>query len=353
MLREFIVSEAMAALGVPTTRGLAVVKTGRIVQRDFPEQGAIHVRVASSHLRVGSFQYARSLDDPGVLRALADHAIDRHVPEARESAHPVLELYRSVIAAQARLVARWMLLGFIHGVMNTDNMTISGETIDYGPCAFLDAYDPATWFSSIDQDGRYSYENQPAIAEWNLARLGEALLPLLADDQAEGIATAEAALREFAPQYRAAWTAGMRDKLGLPATVGDAQVDALGNAALALLRDAHGDFTRFFRGLAGAADGDDAAVSGLGLDASDLAGWLDRWRAYEPDAATIRRTNPVVVPRNHLVEEALEAANGGDLAPVGALLEAVTDPFAQVAGRERYATGAPESFGPYVTYCGT
>ena len=207
MLREYVVSEAMHALGIPTTRSLAVVATGRPVRRETLLPGAVLARVASSHLRVGSFQYARATGDVDLLRRLADHAIDRHHPAAADAERPYLALFEAVVAAQASLVARWMLVGFVHGVMNTDNMTISGETIDYGPCAFMEAYDPATVYSSIDDGGRYAYGNQPLVAEWNLARLAEALLPLFDDDQEQAIALAVEALGTFRPQYDAAWSA--------------------------------------------------------------------------------------------------------------------------------------------------
>ncbi len=216
MLREYVVSEAMHALGIPTTRSLAVVATGRPVQRETSLPGAVLARVASSHLRVGSFQYAANAGDLGLLRRLADYAIARHYPDAAEAEHPYLALFEAVVAAQASLLARWMLVGFVHGVMNTDNMTISGETIDYGPCAFMEAYDPVTVFSSIDHAGRYAYGNQPAVAEWNLARFAETLLPLLADDGDEAVALATESLGGFRSRYQAAWSAGMRAKLGLP-----------------------------------------------------------------------------------------------------------------------------------------
>ena len=352
MLREFLMSEAMHALGVPTTRALAVVQTGRLVQRDFPEQGALLVRVASSHLRVGSFQYARSLDKPEVLRRLVDLALERHYRDAASGDQPALALYREVVAAQARLIADWMRLGFVHGVMNTDNMTISGETIDYGPCAFLDTYDPATWFSSIDEHGRYAYANQPAIAEWNLARLGEALLPLVGEGE-DAVALVTGELQTFATQYQRAWLAGMRDKLGLPAEIVDPQVDALASATLRLLQEERVDYTQFFRALVPAASADDAAVLRLFADPADVRPWLERWRELGPNPELISRSNPAYIPRNHLVEDALAAAGRGDLAPFGGLLEVVTDPFTEHAGRERFAAPAPASFGPYVTYCGT
>ena len=345
MLREYIVSEAMHALGIPTTRSLAVLATGGAVQRETLLPGAVLARVASSHLRVGSFQYARATDDVDLLRRLADHAIARHHPAAAEADRPHLALFEAVVGAQAELVARWMLVGFVHGVMNTDNMTISGETIDYGPCAFLDAFDPATVYSSIDHGGRYAYGNQPAIAEWNLARLAEALLPLLHDDQEQAVALAVESLGRFRPQYNAAFAAGMRAKLGLP---GGADLDTtLVDDLLALLRAGRVDFTSFFRTLSGVARGD-AEPDLAGIDA-----WLARWRALGPDPDAMDRVNPVYIPRNHLVEEALTAATDGDLAALERLVEAVTAPFDERPGLERHAEPAPPDFGAYQTFCGT
>jgi protein adenylyltransferase len=353
MLREYVVSEAMQALGIPTTRSLAVVATGRPVRREVVLPGAVLARVASSHLRVGSFQYAALTGDVDLLRRLADHAISRHHPAAEEAPRRYLALFEAVIAAQASLVARWMLVGFVHGVMNTDNMTISGETIDYGPCAFLDAFDPATVFSSIDAGGRYAYSNQPLAAEWNLARLAEALLPLFADDEERAIALAMEALERFREQYAAALSAGMRAKLGLPSGVEDAEVAALTDELLALLQANHVDYTSFFRLLGSAARGDAEPVRGLVLDLAAVDGWLRRWRALAPDGQAMDRVNPVYIPRNHLVEEALTAAVDGDLDPLGRLLDAVTAPFDERPGLERYAGPAPEDFGSYVTFCGT
>ncbi len=256
MLREYIVSEAMHALGVPTTRSLAVVGTGRPVRRETLLPGAVLVRVASSHLRVGSFQYAALTGDVDLLRRLADHAIARHHPSAAGAEHPYRALFEAVVVAQASLIARWMLIGFVHGVMNTDNTTISGETIDYGPCAFMEAYDPDTVFSSIDQWGRYAYGNQPAIARWNLARFAEALLPLLSDNVEEGIAFAEEAFGAFHTAYDATWSSGMRAKLGLPADVEAGSVASLVDELQRLLKESHVDYTSFFRQLGRAARGD-------------------------------------------------------------------------------------------------
>jgi uncharacterized protein YdiU (UPF0061 family) len=354
MLREYVISEAMHALGIPTTRSLAVVATGRPVRRETVLPGAVLTRVASSHLRVGSFQYARASADPDVLRRLADHAIARHHPEAAAAEHPYRALFDAVVGVQASLVAQWMLVGFIHGVMNTDNMTISGETIDYGPCAFMEAYDPATVFSSIDERGRYAFGNQPAVAEWNLARLAEALLPLLHDEEEQAIEIAVASLGAFRPQYAAAWSAGMRAKLGLPEGLVDDVTEPLVTELLALLQQGRVDHTSFFRALGPAARGDAEPARGLFLDLAGFDSWAERWRALGPDADAMDRVNPVYIPRNHLVEEALDAATAGDLAPLHLLLDAVARPFDERPGLERYAAPAPEAFGTsYQTFCGT
>jgi uncharacterized protein YdiU (UPF0061 family) len=352
MLREHVVSEAMHALGIPTTRSLAVVATGRPVRRETVLPGAVLARVASSHLRVGTFQYARATGDVDLLRRLADHAIRRHHPAAAEAERPGLALLEAVVAAQADLVARWMLVGFVHGVMNTDNMTISGETIDYGPCAFLDAFDLSTVFSSIDEQGRYAYGNQPAIAQWNLARLAEALMPLLADGQEQAVAVAVETLDGFASRYDAAWSAGTRAKLGLAGAAGDPGTAALVSDLLALLQANHVDHTSFFRGLAGAARGEIEPVRSTVLDLAGFDAWAERWRALSPDADAMDRVNPVYIPRNHLVEEALAAATAGDLAPLTRLLDAVSRPFDERPGLERYAQPGPQDLA-YVTFCGT
>ncbi|MGV0049443.1 protein adenylyltransferase SelO [Mycobacterium colombiense] len=357
MLREYIVSEAMHALGVPTTRSLAVVGTGRPVHREETLPGAVLARVASSHLRVGSFQFAASTGNEDLLRRLADHAIARHHPDAAEAKNPYLALFEAVVAVQASLIARWMLIGFVHGVMNTDNTTISGETIDYGPCAFMEAYDPDTVFSSIDFWGRYAYGNQPAVAGWNLARFAETLLPLFSDNTEEAIALAEQSFGVFQTRYDAVWSSGMRAKLGLPDGVDVDLATVLVEELLALLKQNHVDYTSFFRGLSGAARGDaksDAEpVRGLFADLAGLDAWLTRWRALGPDADTMDRSNPIYIPRNHLVEEALAAATAGELDPLERLLAAVTEPYTERPGLERYAVPAPEDFGKYQTFCGT
>jgi serine/tyrosine/threonine adenylyltransferase len=353
MLREYVVSEAMHALGVPTTRSLAVLATGRPVERETLLPGAVLVRVASSHLRVGSFQYAALTGDVDLLRRLADHAITRHHPGAAETDHPYRALFEGVVGVQASLIARWMLIGFVHGVMNTDNMTISGETIDYGPCAFMEAYDPDTVFSSIDAWGRYAYGNQPAVAGWNLARFAEALLPLLSDDLDEGVAIAQESFGVFQTEYDATWSSGMRAKLGLPAEVHDASVTALAEELLRLLKESHVDYTSFFRHLGQAARSDAEPVRGLFVNLAGFDEWMSRWQALSPDAESMDRANPIYIPRNHLVEEALAAATSGDLGPVQRLVAAVTAPYDERQGLERYANPAPDDFGTYQTFCGT
>jgi uncharacterized protein YdiU (UPF0061 family) len=355
MLREYIVSEGMHALGIPTTRSLSVVATGTPVRRETVLPGAVLARVASSHLRVGSFQFARATGDTTLLRRLVDHANARHYPDAASSENPALALFDEVVAAQASLVAQWMLFGFIHGVMNTDNMTISGETIDYGPCAFMDTYDPATVYSSIDSGGRYAFGNQPVVAEWNLARLAEALLPLLHEEQEQAIALAVESLKTFRPQYDAAWSAGMHAKLGLPRGLEESVAAGLVEDLTALLRESHPDYTSFFRALSvAAASGDDEPVRGLVLDLPQLDAWLERWRSLDPDAETMGRVNPVYIPRNHLVEESLDAATAGDLEPLTRLLSAVSAPYDERPGLERYAEPGPEDFATtYRTFCGT
>jgi len=352
MLREYVISEAMHALGIPTTRSLAVVATGRRVHRDTLLPGALLARVASSHLRVGSFQYAATVGDVDLVRRLADHAIARHHPSAADAENPYRALFEAVVAAQASLVARWMLVGFVHGVMNTDNMTISGETIDYGPCAFMEAYDPATVFSSIDSWGRYAYGEQPAVAGWNLARFAETLLPLFAADIDQALVLAQESLDGFRGRYVAAMSAGMRAKVGLR-DVDDEVATPLISELLEQLQQSRADHTSFYRRLGRAARGDVEPVRGQFIDHAAFDGWLARWQALTPDVDAMDRVNPVYIPRNHLVEEALAAATEGDLEPLSRLIAAVTAPYAERPGLERYAEPAPDDFGAYRTFCGT
>ena len=362
MLREYVISEAMHALGIPTTRALAVVATGERIARETPLPGAVLVRVAASHLRVGSFEFAAATGNLDLLRRLADHAIARHYPELATAERPYLGFFRAVASAQAVLVAQWMHVGFIHGVMNTDNTTISGETIDYGPCAFMDRHDPATVFSSIDQRGRYAYGNQPRILQWNLARLAEALLPLIDEDEERAVAVASKALQGFEERYLSAWQGGMNAKLGLASDVVD-RVDAtaIGDGVPVLLEQQQVDHTLFFRRLSDALRGDAGPVRSLFADPSAFDAWEPVWRELLPASADERRTvadamdrvNPIYIPRNHIVEDALAAATGGDLAPLHELLEAITRPHEERAGLEAYAMPAPADAAPYRTFCGT
>ncbi|MDD7963967.1 protein adenylyltransferase SelO [Actinomycetospora lemnae] len=355
MLREYVVGEAMHALGIPTTRALAVVTTGETVMRETPLPGAVLARVASSHLRVGTFQYAAATRDTDLLRRLTEHAIARHHPQAAEAERPALALLEAVVEAQAALVAQWMDVGFVHGVMNTDNMTISGETIDYGPCAFLDAYDPATVFSSIDRGGRYAFGNQPQAAQWNLARFAESLLTMISDDAEAAIPAATEVVSSFGERFTRHRSAGLHAKIGL---IGEHT--ELVHDLVALLTEQRPDHTRFFRGLSAAARGDAAPVRDLVVDREAVDAWLARWRTAleeqdRPVAETadaMDRVNPVYIPRNHQVEAALDAAIAGDPEPFHRLVDVVSHPYEERPGLEEYAKGDPSATG-YVTYCGT
>ncbi len=360
MLREFVIGEAMHSLGIPTARALAVVATGEQVVRETMLPGAVLTRVAASHIRVGTFEYAAARRDPDLLRRLTDYAIARHYPDAAETENPYLAFFEAVVDAQASLVARWMLVGFIHGVMNTDNMAISGETIDYGPCAFMDAFDAATVFSSIDHAGRYAFGNQPHIAQWNLARLAEAVLPLLHADTEAAVAVASDVLESFPDRYNAYWGKGMLAKLGL--SDGGPESDALIEDLFSLMKAQRIDFTSCFRALSSALRGDPARARALFEEPAAFDGWAERWRAQvateslDPHtvARAMERVNPVYIPRNHLVEEALAAANAGDLGPFERMVGVITRPFDERPGLEAYAAPAPEDFGAgYQTFCGT
>jgi serine/tyrosine/threonine adenylyltransferase len=343
MLREVLISEFMAAAGVPTTRALAVVATGEEVWRETKLPGAVLARVAASHLRVGTFQFFSARGDTANVRRLADYAIARHYPGLVAQDAPYLAFLDAVIAAQARLIAQWMGLGFVHGVMNTDNMAISGETIDYGPCAFMEGYAAGTVFSSIDHQGRYAYANQPLILGWNLARLAETLVPLLDPDPDRAVDLANDRLTGIAGRYRSEWLGVMRRKLGL---VGEDDGDAqLADDLMAAMEGA--DWTLTFRRLH-----DEAALRPLFENFAKMEAWLPRWRARAGDGAAgrIAKANPAVIPRNHKVEEALIAATAGDMAPFRALLAAIQHPFDEA---EPYMLPAPTGFGQYVTFCGT
>jgi uncharacterized protein YdiU (UPF0061 family) len=352
VLREYLISEAMAALGIPTTRSLAAVTTGETVWRETRLPVAVLTRVAASHIRVGTFQYFAAKGDVEAVRLLADHAIARHDPDAAAAANPYRAFLDGVIARQADLVARWLLVGFIHGVMNTDNCSIAGETIDYGPCAFMDTYDPATVFSSIDQQGRYAYGNQPRIALWNLTRLAECLLPLLDDNED----MAKQALEAFAPRFQAAYFGGLRRKIGLlTEQEGD---DNLTQDLLKLMTTDGADFTLTFRKLCDAADGQDAALRSLFKDVAGIDAWTARWRARlaqeSAPAAAMRSVNPSVIPRNHLVEEALTAAvEHADFRPFEDLLGVLSQPYRDPAGRERYTLPPKDEERVLQTFCGT
>lgn len=355
VLREYLLSEAMHALGIPTTRALAAVATGEPVWRDEPLPGGVVTRVAASHVRVGTFQYFAARGDVEAVRTLADHVITRHYPALVEVDAPYLALLEAVVEAQAALVARWLQVGFIHGVMNTDNTAVSGETIDYGPCAFMDAYDPATVFSSIDRRGRYAYANQPRIALWNLARLAETLLPLIDAEPAAAVERATVVVEGFTERFEQHWLDGMRAKLGLAsAAEGDA---ALVQSLLDRMQAEGLDFTLTFRDLceAAALGGEDAALAALG-------DWTGEWRArlardpQEPAerAAAMRRVNPAFIPRNHRVEAALESAvRDDDLAPFERLLAVLSRPYeSQPEAAEFMAPpAAPDPH--YRTFCGT
>lgn len=353
MLREYIISEAMHALGIPTTRSLAVATTGEPVYREDELPGAVLTRVAASHIRVGTFQYAAGAGTAEQVRMLADYTLARHFPDVERGDY--LALLREVVGRQASLIAKWQLVGFVHGVMNTDNMAISGETIDYGPCAFIDVYDPATVFSSIDTYGRYAYGKQPQIAAWNLARFAETLLPLLHDDAEQAVKLAEDAISAFPALYNDRWLAGMRAKLGLP---GEAPEDeALIEQWLGLMESYKADYTNSFVGLTTGA-WDDSPL----FESEAFALWRGRWQArrgggQDAEASSLRRmrsSNPAVIPRNHRVEEALDAAvNRGDYSVLERLLQAMSDPYAFRPEQAEYAVPPGPASCNYKTYCGT
>ncbi|MCW7538427.1 YdiU family protein [Aquabacterium sp. A7-Y] len=374
MLREVLIGEAMFALGIPTTRALAAAATGEVVYREDSLPGAVLTRVASSHLRVGTFEFFSARGDIERLRTLADYTIARHDAELAGMPDRYLGLLRQVAQRQASLIAQWMSVGFIHGVMNTDNMSLSGETIDYGPCAFLEAYDPQTVFSSIDTRGRYAFGNQPLIARWNLARFAETLLPLIAEDESEpavarAVAQATEVIDDFPALYQAAFLKRQRDKLGLQQSSPDDDDHdlALADDWLTLLSGQEIDFTLGWRRLADAAEGNEAPLRGLFADTAGLDAWLQRWRARcereDQDAAAggsrravrMRRVNPWLIPRNHLVEEALAAASGSDdLTLFNAMLKAIADPYRETPEHARYAEPAPQALTScYKTFCGT
>lgn len=354
MLREYIISEAMHGLGIPTTRSLAVAATGETVYRESALPGAVLTRVAASHLRVGTFQWAAAAGDEAALRALVDYTIGRHYPELSGAENPARALLDAVIERQASLIARWMMVGFVHGVMNTDNMAISGETIDYGPCAFMDAYDPATVFSSIDRHGRYAYGNQPAIAQWNLTRFAETLLALLDPVEERAVEIATEALGAFSERYQHHWLAGMRRKLGL--FTDEAEDLALIETLLAWMQNAKADFTNSFAGL-----NETRSVDDKNCADEAFTQWHERWvarLARQPQSAVesgeLRRANnPAFIPRNHLVENALAAAQQNDLSVLEQLMEVLVEPYDHERQAPEYRQPDPSGAAGYQTFCGT
>ncbi len=355
MLREYIISEAMHALGIPTTRSLAVVTTGEPVMRDTVLPGAILTRVASSHIRIGTFEYAACQGDMAALRQLADYTIKRHFPHLANSNQPYLDLLRGVMDRQTTLVTEWLRVGFIHGVMNTDNMAISGETIDYGPCAFMDGYDPQTVFSSIDRMGRYSYANQPQILGWNLARLAEALLPVIHEDQKNSISLAEGILQAFEGKFQQAWLGMMRRKLGLFGE--ENHDDKLIGDLLAWMQKYEMDYTNTFRELIA-----ETIPAGAPYDSESFHGWWQRWqerlkansKPLKSSLCLMRANNPAVIPRNHKVEEVLSAAEvESDFSPLHTLLDALSEPYKDKEAFAGYQKPPKPEERVLQTFCGT
>lgn len=359
VIREYLVSEAMAALNVPTTRSLAAIATGETVPRQEPHPGGILTRIAASHLRVGTFQYFFGQSDVEGIKALADYAIDRHYPEAAETANPYLSLLENIAQAQSNLIARWMHLGFIHGVMNTDNMTISGETIDFGPCAFIDDFHPDKVFSSIDRQGRYSWANQPNIGYWNLQRLSETLAPLIADDPGTAEVRITETLGAYPETFKTAYFSGFAAKLGIKST--DERVQQFITATLQLLTQQKLDFTLFFRHLTRFAGGSNEAdfIAGIGkLNSEGLNDWLAAWEKItggksEQRTELMRSCNPIIIPRNHRVEEAITAAENGDFSPFHQLSDALAKPFEENSATQAYERAPEPDQVVCETFCGT
>lgn len=355
MIREYIISEAMYALGIPTTRSLSVVTTGESIAREKIEIGAILTRVASSHIRIGTFQYAARFASYEDLKSLADYTIKRHYPEGMNKENPYLFLLEEVIKKQASLIAKWLQVGFIHGVMNTDNVTISGETIDYGPCAFMDTYDPKTVFSSIDYQGRYAYGNQPYIIAWNLARFAETLIPLLSDNQDEAVDIAQEAVSKFSDTYKEIYISGMRSKLGLFNE--EKEDENLIYDLLNLMNKYGADYTNTFRNLT--LDKKDDIIM---FETTEFSNWFDKWKerlsrqekSKEDIVNLMKSANPSVIPRNHRVEEAIQAAvNNSDYTVMNKLLEVLSKPYDYTEYQEEYTKLPKPSKTPYRTFCGT
>jgi uncharacterized protein YdiU (UPF0061 family) len=360
VLREYLISESMHILGIPTTRSLAAINTGEKVHRDEETYGGIMTRVASSHIRIGSFEYAYKNKDISVVKDLADYSISRHYPDTASLDNPYLAFFAAVCNEQASLVASWMTVGFIHGVMNTDNMAISGETIDYGPCAFMDAYNPATVFSSIDVNSRYAYGNQPAILTWNLTRLAETLIPLVNKDKDESIKLLTEVLQLIKPVYTNYWLSLMRSKIGLSKEEQN-DIELITNL-LEIMEEEKADFTNSFRLLSKALIGDTQSIRKLFNNSRRFDGWMMIWQerisqegvAEEKIATSMNKINPIYIPRNHKVEEVLKAAvNENDMKPFSSLYSILQNPYKEIIGLESFSEPAPESNIPYKTFCGT
>jgi uncharacterized protein YdiU (UPF0061 family) len=359
VIREYVVSEAMHALGIPATRALAAVSTGELVQREQEQQGAVFVRVAASHVRVGTFQFFAARGDTEGVRTLANYVIERHYPDLMGAQNPYLALLQAVADRQAELIARWLGVGFIHGVMNTDNMTISGETIDFGPCAFLDEYNPMKVFSSIDRQGRYAYRNQPGIGQWNIARLAEALVPLIDADEEKAVEAANAVLKAFGDTFQAHWIEVFRAKLGL-VTARDGDGDLV-QGLLSAMEENEADFTRTFRALCNAAEGHDDDLLACFADTAKLQEWLPKWnerlaeegRSPADLATEMRGVNPWLIARNHRIEEAIAAANYGDFSFFEKLVEALEKPFEERPEFADYAIAPTAEQKVARTFCGT
>ena len=360
VLREYLMSEAMHALGIPSTRALAAVLTGETVVREGYLPGAVLTRVLASNIRVGTFQYFAARGDDEAVKRLADYVIERHYPGLQSAANPYLALLETVIEKQARLIASWLNIGFIHGVMNTDNMAVSGETIDFGPCAFLDAYDPTTVFSSIDRQGRYAYGNQPYIGHWNIARFAETMISLFDADEKRSIEIATETINRFAGIFEGFWLEGMRRKLGLATELPEDR--KIVTDLLNILQQNRVDFTVFFRRLCDVAGGDVAPIHALFETPEAFDGWVPLWHARleaetataKDRAAAMRRANPAFIPRNHLVEQALSAAiSQGDLQPFNDLFAVLQHPFEDQPAFAHYADPPAPGESPYVTFCGT
>lgn len=360
VLREYILGEAMYALNIPATRALAVTMTGEKVLREQWQEGAVLARVACSHIRVGTFQYFAARGEPEKVKRLADYTIKRHFPELINSQEPYRKLLCSVRDRQADLIAQWVLVGFVHGVMNTDNMAVSGETIDFGPCAFIDSYDVNAVFSSIDRQGRYALGNQPYMAQWNTARFAETLLPLIHTDSTQAIEIATQEIEAFKDIYQIQWLHKVATKLGLSnVESGDLE---LANNLFEILQEHKVDYTQFFRSLSQAASGELLATQKLFDDPSQFNQWYKIWyKRFSSDSQTLdekiitmNAVNPIYIPRNHLVEEAIQAAEQEcDFKPFEKLLKVLAQPFEKRVGLEKYENPAPKSFAPYKTYCGT